>query len=161
MAPPYGFVQATARPARWTQALILAIFLTVLLFNNTSFDLTFKKHPSKEEQVYRESVLEQCRYLNTPPGPPPKFHERSQSDRFVAGTKAVLITNAKIWTAGHNGTEIVHGGILLDQGLIKAVGKISHRALKDVDYVTYDAAGAWVTPGLIDLHSHICVDSIP
>ena len=36
--------------------------------------------------------LEKCQMLDVPPGPPPDFHSRTLSDRFVHGTIPTLIT---------------------------------------------------------------------
>jgi imidazolonepropionase-like amidohydrolase len=71
--------------------------------------------------------------------------------------------NATIWTGGAKGLEIVEGDLLLDRGLIKAVGRIEPRVLEKyrTDLVTLDLGGAWVSPGIVDLHSHLGVDSAP
>lgn len=92
-------------------------------------------------------ILAQCALLNVPAGPSPDFHARTTSDRFAHGTKPTLITNATIWTGAHNGTEIVYGDLLLDRGLVKALGYIAPHLVAD-DVVVIDADRAWVTPGL-------------
>ncbi|EGO21300.1 hypothetical protein SERLADRAFT_417630 [Serpula lacrymans var. lacrymans S7.9] len=154
------------RSRYWTglkliRTYILALGLSLLVFTS-NLDLRFwRRTITLEEQAYRVNVLEQCSYLKSPAGPPTDFHTRAQSDRFVPGTKAVLVQNAKIWTAAQNGTEIVYGDILLDKGLIKAIGFVSPELLKGVDYTVHDAQGSWVTPGIVDLHSHIGVGSAP
>jgi hypothetical protein len=109
----------------------------------------------------RAHMLEQCKYINTPAGPPPNFHSRTHSDRYVLGTKPLWLKNAKLWTGTGNGTEVIYGDILLDKGLIQAVGYIPPRLLSHPDLRVEDAKGAWVTPGLVDLHSHIGVGSAP
>lgn len=109
----------------------------------------------------RAQLLEQCKYINTPAGPPPNFHERTHSDRYVPGTTPLWLKNAKIITGARNGTEVIYGDILLDKGLIQAVGYIPPQLLNHSDLHVEDADGAWVTPGLVDLHSHIGVDSSP
>ncbi|KAK0218162.1 hypothetical protein IW262DRAFT_1449299 [Armillaria fumosa] len=109
-------------------------------------------------------TLQKCKLLDVPPGPPPGFHSRTESDRFVPGTKATLLKNATIWTGRVNGFEIVRGDILLDKGIIKAVGVIDPDTLAVYtvqDLVTYDVGGAWISPGIVDLHSHIGVGSSP
>ncbi|KAF8633283.1 hypothetical protein AX17_004458 [Amanita inopinata Kibby_2008] len=86
----------------------------------------------------------------------PNFDHRAESDRFVVGTKPVLIKGARIWTARKNGTEIIYGDILLDKGIIKRVGHVSSASLRAYSnsLVVVNANGAWVTPGLIDIQSH-------
>ncbi len=91
---------------------------------------------------------------------PPKTSLRP----FESGTPPTLIKNATIWTGGHNGTEVIFGDLLLDGGIIKAVGDIPKQALSQYDsgfLAVIDANEAWITPGLFDLHSHIGVASIP
>jgi len=69
---------------------------------------------------------------------------------------AVLIRNATIMTAA--GPEIAGGSILLRDGKIVAVGTgLSEPA----DAVVVDGTGKFVTPGVIDTHSHLGVYSAP
>src|SRR3989449_7775592 len=70
----------------------------------------------------------------------------------------VLIRNATIMTA--TGQEISHGAILLKDGRIVAVGaKVDAPA--PADAVVVDGTGKYVTPGLIDDHSHLGVYAAP
>ena len=93
-------------------------------------------------------ILAQCTAIRLPAGPTPDFHQRVQSDRFEPGTGATLIMNATIWTGRHGGREVLYcGDILLDRGLVKAIGKIPPTHIgNDVEVV--NAGGSWVTPGL-------------
>jgi imidazolonepropionase-like amidohydrolase len=68
----------------------------------------------------------------------------------------VLIRNATIMTA--TGQEIQGGSILFRDGRIVAVGT-SVQAPSDATVV--DGTGKWVTPGVIDTHSHIGVYAAP
>jgi imidazolonepropionase-like amidohydrolase len=65
----------------------------------------------------------------------------------------ILIQNATILTVSHGTIE--HGSILIKDGKIAEVGS-SIKAPKDAQVI--DAAGQFVTPGIIDCHSHIAVD---
>ncbi|HET9386018.1 MAG TPA: amidohydrolase family protein [Gemmatimonadales bacterium] len=69
---------------------------------------------------------------------------------------AVLIRNATIMTA--TGEEIQGGSILLRDGKIVAVGT-TVEAPSDATVV--DGTGKWVTPGVIDTHSHLGVYAAP
>ncbi|HXO19190.1 MAG TPA: amidohydrolase [Thermoanaerobaculia bacterium] len=70
-----------------------------------------------------------------------------------------LIRNATILTATESGPQRIEGGsILLRDGRIAAVGK---EVAAPADAVVVDAAGRWVTPGLIDIHSHLGVYAAP
>ena len=90
-------------------------------------------------------ILRKCRMLNVPPGPPADFHLRTVSDRYEQGTPAILLKNATIWTGRESGKEVIHGDLLLDKGLIKAVGDIVLRNEHEVKVI--ELHGAWVTPG--------------
>jgi imidazolonepropionase-like amidohydrolase len=84
------------------------------------------------------------------------------SDRYEQGIPAVLLKNATIWTGRESGKEVIHGDLLLDKGLIKAVGDIVLRNEHGINEVkVVDLHGAWVTPGILDMHSHLGVDSLP
>ena len=65
----------------------------------------------------------------------------------------ILIQNATVLTVSHGTIE--HGSILIKDGKIVEVGP-SIKAPKDAQVI--DAAGQFVTPGIIDCHSHIAVD---
>jgi cytosine/adenosine deaminase-related metal-dependent hydrolase len=48
----------------------------------------------------------------------------------------------------NQGLEILKGDILIDKGLIKDIGKISHAQLEQYSKLeVYDAHGAFVSPG--------------
>lgn len=125
------------------------------------------------------SILETCASLNSVPGVPGDYAEsRIESDRFEHGTPAIWLRNASIWT-GNPAEPVIHGGdVLLARGLIKFVGTsglltrskvaslLRESAELDAkphldDLKIVEANGAWVTPGIVDVHSHIGVDSAP
>ncbi|KAG5639408.1 hypothetical protein H0H81_002940 [Sphagnurus paluster] len=135
--------------------LSLLFFLFVVpprYSDDLSLRLTWDSEPADAA-----ATLSRCRALKAQAGPPDDFHKRSESDRFVPGTKPLLIKRAKIWTGRSNGTEVVHGDILLDKGIIKSVGHLNAAILKayETNLVIVDAKGAWVTPGIVDIHSHL------
>lgn len=95
-------------------------------------------------------ILEKCTALKAPAGPPSNFHQRSHSDRFVHGTPPTLFKNATIWTGRVSGNEVVTGDLLIDKGLIKAIGLIKDTTLAEYqDLEVIDAKGAWITPGYV------------
>jgi hypothetical protein len=115
----------------------------------------------------RRELQAVCKNIHTPAGPPKTCTKRTESDRFVPGTPPVLLRNGMIWTGARNGTEIVYGDVLLDKGLVVAVGYIPSSFLDGArqsarsEIRVKDLGGAWVTPGLVDLHSHLGVSSAP
>lgn len=122
------------------------------------------------ESSVEASILAKCAATRASAGPPASYDVSRRiakgSDRHVEGTPPTLIKNARIWTAASNGTEVVVGDILLDKGLVLATGTVTGDLLanmraKNRAIQIVDAGGKWVTPGLVDLHSHIGVDSAP
>src|SRR5215475_3040389 len=69
----------------------------------------------------------------------------------------VLIKNATIMTASHGVIE--NGSVLIRDGKIAAVGKNSEvKAGPNARVI--DATGMYLTPGIIDAHSHSALDSV-
>ena len=93
-------------------------------------------------------VLARCSALHVPAGPHPNFPQRTVSDRFVAGTKATLIRNATIWTGHNTGNQVIVGDVLLDGGMIRAVGTVPKELLGGIEVNELDARMQWLTPGL-------------
>jgi imidazolonepropionase-like amidohydrolase len=69
---------------------------------------------------------------------------------------SVLIRNATVLTG--TGTRVDGGDVLITNGHIEAVGK-ALQAPAGAQVI--DAGGRWVTPGLIDVHSHMGVYASP
>ena len=70
-------------------------------------------------------------------------------------SQPTLLTGATILTA--TGDRLDDADLLLVDGRIKAVGK----NLEAVDAVEVNASGLWITPGIIDVHSHLGVYASP
>jgi imidazolonepropionase-like amidohydrolase len=71
-------------------------------------------------------------------------------------SRTTLIRDATILTAA--GPPIEHGSILLRDGKVAAVGPTVNAP---ADAVVIDATAKWVTPGIIDTHSHLGVYAAP
>ncbi|KAF5376851.1 hypothetical protein D9757_008881 [Collybiopsis confluens] len=108
------------------------------------------------------ALIHQCKSIHKSAGKSDQYDPstRSVSDRFVPGTPPVFIRNAKILTGNRNGTE-VFGDILLDKGVVQAIGYVPPALLANDNLTQIDAGGRWISPGLVDLHSHLGVNSIP
>ncbi|KAL0074749.1 hypothetical protein J3Q64DRAFT_1202866 [Phycomyces blakesleeanus] len=78
---------------------------------------------------------------------------RHRNPRAVSKEKLLLIKNGQIWL----NDRYLHGDILIEDGLITAVDK-------DIDVPdarVIDAKGRIVTPGIVDMHSHMAGSSFP
>src|SRR5919112_1289058 len=76
---------------------------------------------------------------------------------YQPGTsRTTVIRNATILTAA--GPAIERGEILLQNGKVAAVGAT---VTAPADAIVIDATGKWVTPGVIDTHSHLGVYAAP
>jgi imidazolonepropionase-like amidohydrolase len=75
----------------------------------------------------------------------------------AAASAPVLIRNATLWLA--TGKSITRGSILLDRGKIAAVAEGDLTPPEGARVI--DAAGKFVTPGIIDTHSHLGVYPMP
>ena len=141
--------------------ILLCLVFSLLLFlvpqftgKNTS---TFLLSRSKLPPLHSSAIIAKCRHLKMQAGPPQDFHIRTHSDRFEEGTRPVLVKNAKIWTGRKNGTEVIQGDIFMDNGIIKNMGYLQSGSLESYGrrLMVLDAKGAWITPGIVDIHSHI------
>ncbi len=87
-----------------------------------------------------------------PEAPPsPKFPSTYQAP----AAESVLIRSATVLTG--DGTRLDNGDVWLENGLVKAVG----RDLQAPGARVIDAKDRWVTPGIIDVHSHLGVYASP
>jgi imidazolonepropionase-like amidohydrolase len=148
-------------PTSYQLWVLLCLVFSSLLFlvpqltgKNTS---KFLLSRSKVPPLHSSAIIAKCRHLQMQAGPPQDFHIRTHSDRFEEGTRPVLVKNAKIWTGGKNGTEVIQGDILMDNGIIKNIGYLLSGSLESYGkrLMVLDAKGAWITPGIVDIHSHI------
>ncbi len=71
-------------------------------------------------------------------------------------SRPTLLRNATVLTAA--GPAIEGGSVLLVGGKVAAVGR---DVQAPADAVVVDASGRWVTPGVIDIHSHLGVYASP
>jgi hypothetical protein len=133
----------------------------LLFFAITSLALSGFKSPlysslfdgaSSRVPVNAQNLLTRCASLKLLPGPTTQFFEREISDRYEPGTNATLIRNATIWTGQNNGTLVLYGDLLLENGLVRGIGDIPARLMANLhNHTVVDAQRAWVTPGLGEL----------
>jgi imidazolonepropionase-like amidohydrolase len=95
-------------------------------------------------------------------GPASEAESRKAGEAAYSGTyqplpsQPVLITNATVLTA--TGERIERGSVLMRDGKIAAVGAAVQAP---ADATVVDGTGKWVTPGIIDAHSHLGVYPSP
>ena len=87
--------------------------------------------------------------------------QQSQTNPYAstyqpASSRATVIRNATILTAA--GPQIDGGSVLLQNGKVAEVGQTVNAP---ADAVVIDGTGKWVTPGIIDDHSHLGVYAAP
>jgi hypothetical protein len=156
--PMNAHITTPPRKFKGKLIIILAVLTSVQLYLiGIGFPTLFRR--ANQLPLHAERSLARCASLKITAGPPANFYDRSESDRFLAGTKATLLHNARIWTGENNGTEILRGDVFIDKGIIRGVGNIDLRAFGlDVDHMmahgelnVVDVHGAWVTPGSVSL----------
>ena len=60
-----------------------------------------------------------------------------------------------MWTGGEDGLEVIHGDILLDQGLVQQIGYINVDLYSENSVDLIDARGKWVSPGYVHEIDHL------
>jgi imidazolonepropionase-like amidohydrolase len=114
-------------------------------------------------------LLAGCSSARPAPAPPPQptsaapatSSQSTSSEPFPSTYRALpsrptLITNATVLTAA--GPVIERGSVLMRDGKIAAVGA---NITAPTDAVVIDATGKFITPGIIDNHSHMGVYASP
>ncbi|WFD26574.1 hypothetical protein MNAN1_001557 [Malassezia nana] len=156
--PLYSLPQRRRRIARMRVVLLPLAAASVWWMR--SLLLGFQRSAGQPDRNVHQALWKeahtQCTYARAPAGAPPVFSTRTVNDRLVPGTPATVIRNATVFT----GDRILHEmDVLLDHGLIQFVSPTADR--RRADAVEIHAAGAWLTPGLIDMHTHLGVLGMP
>ncbi|KAF5323706.1 hypothetical protein D9619_012910 [Psilocybe cf. subviscida] len=87
---------------------------------------------------------------------------KNGNERWASGIPPVLIKNARIRTGEEN---IEHGDVFMEKGFV-AAGLLPRSLLRHIKYLDIkveiiNAHGHWLTPVLVDIHSHLGVWSVP
>lgn len=160
-APPTKYVTQKAAKAMNTPLLVVLVagFATLTFFASSflagasgSFGRVFTSSNNLDytgPPVNAQEVLNRCAALKATPFVSETFRSRKSSERYEYGNNATLIRDATIFTGKDNGTEIIHGDILLEKGIVRGIGRIPARVIDEAENLTViEAHGAWVTPGL-------------
>ncbi|MCJ1308031.1 hypothetical protein MMC25_001681 [Agyrium rufum] len=137
-----------------------------LLYSSTAKD---RVSTLSLERLQEEHAI--CSKLRSVPKDPSGPRERSL--RYVEGHKPVLIRNATVWTGEPTlgttaeearlgkGFSWINADVFMEYGMIKQVAaSISDNDLPS-EYEVFDAAGRQLTTGIVDMHSHAGVESLP
>ncbi|KAI0638507.1 composite domain of metallo-dependent hydrolase [Trametes polyzona] len=158
---PSGIKSSIYRPGIFALCFLVAAVALYGSYIHLLFASSRDIRNAQRVPLAAQDILHRCASLRAPPGPPANFLERERSDRFEPGTRPTLIKNVTLWTGARNGTEVVYGDIFLDNGLVRGIGYIPEALYEDRDTDVVDAHGGWVTPGLVDMHTHLGVLSMP
>lgn len=131
---------------------------------------TVSRHGLSVAQLHEDLAV--CSKLRSQPQDPIGLG-RERNARYIDGHKPTLIRNATIWVgepvAGTSaedahagkGYEWISADVYVDKGLIQEVGKDISISSLSKDTIVWDAGGRQLTAGVIDMHSHSGVDSLP
>ncbi|KAL0944853.1 carbohydrate esterase family 9 protein [Colletotrichum truncatum] len=108
--------------------------------------------------------LDTCVKLHKTPVDPIGYG-RERNARYVDGHRPTIIKNATVWIGepaqGTKNFTWSQADVFIEHGLIKEVAKdIPMHSLSE-DVLVYDAKGRPLTSGIIDMHSHAAVRSLP
>jgi hypothetical protein len=118
-----------------------------------------------------QNDYDHCAKLRHVPQDP--HQSRNVSRRYIPGQKPVLIRNATVWTGEPilgvapeearqgKGYEWIHSDVLLENGLITKVEATIKKEDVPRDVEIFEAHGRQLTAGIVDMHSHAGVDSLP
>ncbi|KAI8100036.1 uncharacterized protein BX664DRAFT_322707, partial [Halteromyces radiatus] len=101
----------------------------------------------------QQAGLDKCKAIKTP-----RIENKPSTDRINPrgqGSTPILLKNANVWDG--------QGGILNNVDILLADGVIQQVStnINSKDIKTIDVKGHIVSPGLVDMHSHLGVDSWP
>ncbi|KAF8826905.1 hypothetical protein HHX47_DHR5000901 [Lentinula edodes] len=166
-------------PARTFSRKTLTV-LWLLLFVLWTYDRLLPLESwstAKSQNVYvpanAQEILRKCNTLHTRPDPSTLssfLQKRTVSDRYDPGMRnmSYLITNATIFTGvkdDDGNVQTLTGDLLMTNGIIRALGEdIPRDLVMEVDprkLTVIRANGSWVTPGLVDVNSHLGIFSSP
>ena len=148
------------RIALGTLALLLGS--TLLACASSSPASPSAASPRHEETKHEETKKDEKPSHAPHSGPASGVESRKAGEAAYTSTykplpsQTVLLTNATLLTA--TGERIERGSVLMRDGKIAAVGAAVQAP---ADALVVDGSGKWVTPGIIDAHSHLGVYASP
>lgn len=138
--------------------IVCAGVMISLMMLHSTVSITKLQEAGIPQSDFKEG-LSKCRESHQPD---PEHYQgpRSRNPRFELGNetpaKPVLITNATLWNG--DGSITLNSNIVLRNGLVVS---INQEAIEGFDGEVINAKSRYVTPGLVDMHSHVGLDSWP
>ncbi|SPO02928.1 uncharacterized protein DNG_05606 [Cephalotrichum gorgonifer] len=175
-APQLKNKRRSMRRSRAVRFVTLACLLFIAFAQwKQSRGLPGPHHPRKNHGLSIDRLQENlatCAKLRHKPKNPTGLG-RERNARYVDGQKPTLIRNATVWVgeavgatseedarAGH-GFAWIKADVFIQRGLIQTVEADISLASLPEDTLIWDAKGRQLTSGIIDMHSHSGVDSLP
>jgi imidazolonepropionase-like amidohydrolase len=84
--------------------------------------------------------------------PSTKYNPRFYINQGNTSTNGIVLRNGLVWT----GTEFKKQDVYFAQGVIRPLSDIHAQ-----EATVVDVEGLFITPGLVDMHSHVGLDSMP
>ncbi|KZV83698.1 hypothetical protein EXIGLDRAFT_728044 [Exidia glandulosa HHB12029] len=167
MGTPFAEHAAPVSKRRVSVAAIVFLLATWTAFYALLADDIDVPHSAIPVPHNARAILSQCATIHASVEHPADFALlREESDRYdAADAKPSLVRNATLWVG--DGRVVHDADVLIAGGIIKFIGRglgrreIEESGVQEHLVQTYNAEGAWVTPALIDLHSHAGVVAIP
>ncbi|KAK7980279.1 hypothetical protein PG989_012736 [Apiospora arundinis] len=186
MLPPYSAAGPVPPPPRWRRrrparltrafkflGLACLGFIVYAQWRQISTpSQNHQRNPALLSVDKLQADLKTCAKLHKKPRDPVGLG-RERNARYVDGHKSTLIKNATVWVGepakgtsaedawAGKGYSWINADVYIEYGLIKKVEKgISLKSLAS-DTLVWDAKGRQLTTGIIDMHSHAGVDSLP
>ncbi|CAG8729257.1 38566_t:CDS:10 [Gigaspora margarita] len=133
---------------------IVGTFITLFKFYESHLAPYKYNHFIEISQEEYRNGVNKCKMIKSNK-PNNNENTRTRNPRFVPGTKTVVFKNGIILNG--NGENIL-GDIILKNGLIHAIGK---NLSDDDDAIVIDVKKKYITPGLVDMHSHAVISTWP
>ncbi|CAG8473141.1 12285_t:CDS:10 [Cetraspora pellucida] len=132
----------------------VSVFITLLIF----YKLHFTPYKYSQfligisHEAYRNGVIK-CSMIKS--NKLDNVYPRTSNPRFVPGTKTIVFKNGMILNGkGEN----ILGDLILKNGLIHAIGQ---NLSDEAEAIVIDVKKKYITPGLVDMHSHATISSWP
>jgi len=162
MTEKMPFVTGPTPTRKTSQKILLgavgALALLTVTLQGSSLLFTRPEFHLKEfDQKALDEGFAQCQSFGIQPDR--TISTTRSNPRFIPGTLPTLIRNATIIDG--DGSIVHNRNVYLEDGVVRSTDY--HRFVRDDDakYIVVEAGGRFVSPGLVDLHSHAGVYSLP